>query len=606
MLAEQNNDSTVREGSATDEQASSSMLPKKVNNTLSVEMGGHSVAGVKAENQDAFAVKNPSKEVTQYKGIVACVADGVSCSEHAQLASHTAVSNFIEDYYSTPDSWPVKTAAPRILSALNDWLYRQGQATSARHNGLVTTFSSIIFKSQTAHIFHMGDSRIYRLRHSDLEQLTVDHTQLVRGDDVLTRALGIDSHLEVDYRKLSLEVGDLFILTTDGVHGVFSKQQFRAAVIESELLFDQNQNLEKRSQVLVEMALQQGSTDNLSCLLLKVSELPLENIDEVHRKLTTKVIPPVLDIGHKIDDYEVQKVIYSGTRSHLYLVKTADSNESYVLKAPSENFAEDILYLDGFSRENWVGQRINNSAIMKILPQQNNSNFLYHICEYIPGQTLRQWMHDNPQPSLDSVRSIVQGVIQGLRAIQRLGMVHRDIKPENIIITTEGQVKLIDFGTVLVGGVAEITSLLDEECPVGSVDYIAPEYLLGQQCSVRSDLFSLGVMVYEMLTGNQPFAMSHVARRLPTSYNEWYYQSAIKQRKDLPVWVDLCLQKSTNPNPNYRYAALSEFMMDLCTPNTQMLAKQESAPLLERDPVKFWQLISLILMAVVILQTILI
>jgi len=242
---------------------------------------------------------------------------------------------------------------------------------------------------------------------------------------------------------------------------------------------------------------------------------------------------------------------------------------------------------------------------MKILPQQNNSNFLYHICEYIPGQTLRQWMHDNPQPSLDSVRSIVQGIIQGLRAIQRLGMVHRDIKPENVIITTENQIKLIDFGTVLVGGVAEITSLLDEECPVGSVDYVAPEYLLGQQCSVRSDLFSLGVMVYEMLTGNQPFAMSHVARRLPTSYNEWDYQSAIQQRKDLPVWVDLCLQKATNPNPNYRYAVLSEFMTDLCTPNTQMLAKQESAPLLERDPVKFWQLISVILMSIVILQSVL-
>lgn len=577
--------------------------PEASPSELRVTFGGHSIAGVKKRNEDAFAAYIPSsKGENQLKGITACIADGVSCSENAQLASQTAVTLFIDDYYSTPESWTVRTSAARVMSSLNSWLYHHGQQDYQPQNGAVTTFSSAIFKSQTAHLFHAGDSRIYRLRKGELEQLTTDHCNHASGGKTyLTRALGMDSHLEVDYIQAELEQGDLFLLTTDGIHEVLPRNELITLAESTDNLPSEN-TLEDIASTIVDQALTQGSEDNLSCLLVRIEQLPIEDLNEIHRKLTHQTIPPVMEPGMSIDGYDIKRVIHSGTRSHLYLVTHPDSEEPLVLKAPSANFAEDAQYLEGFMREEWVGRRINNRGVMKILPRKDNSKFLYHISEYLEGQTLRQWMYDNPQPSLEKVRTISQSIIQSLRVFQRLGMVHRDLKPENVIIDENEQIKLIDFGTVQVSGLSEISSLLNEECPVGSVDYIAPEYLMSQRGTYRSDLFSLGVIIYEMLTGKQPFNLSNTHRRTPKHFGEWQYQSAQENRSDIPLWLDLALEKATSPNPAGRYPALSELYTDLCTPNQVMVNKREHAPLLEKNPIRLWKMISAFLLIIVVLQ----
>src|SRR6185436_823830 len=97
--------------------------PASAKRKLQVEFGGYSTAGIKSSNEDAFAAQQPSGSARLLKGVTACIADGASCSAEAQLASETAVTHFTSDYYSTPDTWPVKTAAARVLSALNSWLY---------------------------------------------------------------------------------------------------------------------------------------------------------------------------------------------------------------------------------------------------------------------------------------------------------------------------------------------------------------------------------------------------------------------------------------------------------------------------------------------------
>ena len=580
---------------------------------LRVSFGGHSIAGVKTKNEDAFAAYLPSSEsANQLKGIATCIADGVSCSENAQLASQTAVTLFIDDYYSTPESWTVRTSAARVLSSLNSWLYHHGRQEYQPQNGAVTTFSAAVFKSKTAHLFHAGDSRIYRLRNGELEQLTTDHCNHASGGKTyLTRALGMDSRLEVDYIQTDLEQGDLFILSTDGVHEVLTRSELIDLATDNfpsktyDNLSSEN-TLEDIAATIVEQALDKGSEDNLSCLLVRIEELPLEDINEIHRKLTQQTIPPVMEPGMNIDGYEIQRVLHSGTRSHVYLVNHPDFVEPLVLKAPSPNFEEDAQYLEGFMREEWVGRRIDHKNVMKILPRKDNSKFLYLICEYVEGKTLRQWMYDNPQPSLEKVRTICRGIIQSLRVFQRLGMVHQDLKPENIILDTHfdnnEQIKLIDFGTVQVSGLNEISSILNEECPVGSVDYIAPEYLMNYQGTHSSDLFSLGVIAYEMLTGKQPFKLSNTHRRTPKHFSEWQYYSAQNHRPDLPLWLDLALERATNPNPTGRYPALSEFYADLCTPNQAMVDKREHAPLMEKDPVLLWKMISALLLIIVVIQ----
>lgn len=564
---------------------------------LSVEFGGHSIAGRKERNEDAFAARQPEGNERIYKGVVACIADGVSCSENAQQASTTSVTDFIHNYYSTPDTWAVRQAAARVLSSLNSWLFHHGQQTSARHNGLVTTFTGVICKSTTAHIFHAGDSRIYRWRKGKLEQLSRDHVHNQHGGrSFITRALGMDSVLEVDYFQSDLQVGDVLLLSTDGLHGSLRDREL------AELLSLDYISLEACAHTLVNRALAAGSDDNISCLLVRIKQLPQADIDEIHRKLTQQVIPPVLLIGQKIDDYEVQKVLHSGSRSHVYLVKHPKQQSLRVLKAPSPNFSDDVQYLEGFIREQWVGQRINHPSIMKIYPRPAESPFLYHLCEYIEGATLRQWMIDNPQPSLARVRDITAGIITAMRVFQRMGMVHRDIKPENLIIDNSGKVRMIDFGTVQVDGLDEISTPLAEEMPVGSVDYIAPEYLHGEKGGHEADIFSLGVIIYEMCTGHLPFKTDAIKQHQPQRYMEWDYISVRHWRPELPLWLDLTLKKACDPNPVKRYHVMSELQQDLSRPNAELVDVHQRGPLLQRNPVLFWQVVSGLLLAGLIAQ----
>ncbi len=583
--------------------------PKTKERTLSVVYGGFSTAGAKERNEDAFAAYLPADRLRLSKGAVASIADGVSCSDNAQVASQTSVTTFIQDYLSTPETWDVKTSASRVLSALNSWLFHQGQSSLARHNGFVTTFSAVILKSTTAHLLHCGDSRVYRYRDKLLVQLTSDHLlQQSNGNATLTRALGMDSQLQMDYQQRSLRVGDILMFTTDGIHTSLTHSELVAHL----QVFDNpaltmigeggNVALENVARKLADDAREAGSSDNLTCLLVRVIELPVADLEESHRKLTELVIPPALEPGNKLDGYTVTKILHSGSRSHLYLATHLRFRQKFVLKVPSTNFAEDTQYLEGFLREQWVGRRVDNAGIMKIYEPVPDSKFLYHICEFVEGMTLRQWMYDNPRPDLQKVRELARQIAACLRIFQRMGMLHRDLKPDNIMLTTNGEIKLIDFGTVQVNGLQDVTLPLTENVPVGTADYMAPEYLLGEKGQHRSDIFSFGVVLYEMLAGGLPFNSPPTDRHRIQNYNFWKYQSALAKRKDLPLWVDLALQKACAARPSQRYAALSEFLHDLEVPNQQLLAQRESAPLIEKNPVRFWQVIAAILAVVIILQ----
>ncbi|MBB3167705.1 bifunctional protein-serine/threonine kinase/phosphatase [Simiduia aestuariiviva] len=565
---------------------------------LKLSFGGYSAAGAKSENQDAFAAHLPTGAAALLKGAVACIADGVSCSDNAQQASSTSVTLFIEDYFSTPDTWPVKTAANRVLSSLNAWLYHHGQQASARHNGLVTTFSALLIKSNTAHIFHAGDSRISVLRNNDMQTLTREHCHRAQGNkQFLTRALGMDSHLEVDYIQEETSENDIFILTTDGVHDWVTDAELK------QWICDAGADLESAAEGICARAVANGSDDNITCLLVRVDQLPLAELEEVHRKLTQLVIPPVLQEGNRLDHYEVISVLHSGTRSHVYRVLDLESKRECVLKAPSDNFSDDVQYLEGFVREQWVGRRISHPGVMKIYPRPEQSPFLYHVCEWIEGVTLRQWIFDNPVPSFNQVRELVEQLVKSLRAFQRLSMIHRDLKPENIIVTPRGRPVIIDFGTVYVAGLGEIASPLMEQLPVGSVDYIAPEYLMGQVGSDRSDLFSLAAMTYEMLSGKLPYTLPNLRNNIPRSLAPWRYKPLRQVRKDVPLWLDLALEKALAANPNQRYGGFSEFLHDITNPNAQLLEKFESEPLLDRNPVLFWRTLALLLFVLLIVQS---
>ena len=566
---------------------------------LQLAFGGFSAKGMKDENQDAFAALMPQKLELRAKGAVAAIADGVSSASKAAEASQLAVTQFIQEYYATPETWSTQKSAAKVLTSLNQWLYSQGglveDLASQNSPQWLTTFSALIAKSTTGYIFHVGDTRITKYREGQLESITRDHNRKGGGSQVLlTRALGADPRLKVDVHQVDLQAKDIYLLTCDGVHDYLSNKQIKAHLTT---LSDtpSSKELEQVSKAIVDQALAQGSDDNLSCFLTFIEATPNRKLDEIQRDLIAKTIPPALQVGHKLDGYVVKKVIHASIRSHLYLVIDETTEKPYVLKAPSANFSDDAIYLQGFMREAWVGERIKHGNVMRVQNLRNESRFLYHICEYIEGQTLSEWIHDNPKPTISQVRNIIEQVISALRAFQRLDLVHRDLKPDNIMIDQYGHIKLIDYGTVFVASLDENHETIKEDVPHGSLNYIAPETLLHMQSDNLSDLFSLGVICYEMLSGELPYKPMQRAEVTFNDYSEFHYRSIKQFRPELPHWIDISLQKATQANPASRYQAFSEFYRDLSKSNTSAVEDYNSQPIMQRNPVMFWQSISFIL-----------
>jgi serine/threonine protein phosphatase PrpC len=561
---------------------------------LKVSVGQYSDKGSKPTNQDCCGVEVPDDNLRESKGIAIAIADGISSSEHSKEASGACVTGFLADYFSTPETWSVKKSVQQVLTALNSWLYNQGSQERNRHKGHVTTLSALILKSTTCHVIHIGDSRIYQLREGYLKQLTVDHKTWVSKDkNYLSRAMGADTHLEIDYSKHSVEVGDLYLLTTDGTHEHVPEDGLLKIIQENK------DNLDKAAEIIVQQAQTNGSPDNVTCQLLVVDELPSQDTNDVYQVLTELPFPPDLAEGMIIDGYKVIREVSSSNRSQLYLVEDTDTGMKLILKTPSVNYEDDPAYIDRFIREEWIGRRIANQHVVKVYEPTRRRRFLYLISEFLEGSTLRQWMRDHPKPELDEVRLLVEQIAKGLQAFHRLEMLHQDLKPENIILDHAGTVKLIDFGSTKVAGIAEINSPLDQTNLLGTKNYTAPEYANDQPGTNRSDIFSLGVITYQMLTGKLPYGEMPANWKTTDFRDKLVYTPVTDYNPAIPKWISATLRKAVHPDPVKRYDELSEFMYDLRYPNPK-LSVEDTRPLIDRNPVGFWQGLCAIFFGIII------
>lgn len=563
---------------------------------LKVSVGQYSDKGRKEINQDFHGLCIPEEPLLTSKGIAIALADGISSSDVGHIASEATVSGFLEDYYCTSEAWSVKKSAQQVLTATNSWLYSQTQKGQYRFNkdkGYVCTLSAMIIKSMMAHIFHLGDARIYRLYDTGLEQLTNDHRLWVSQDkSYLSRAMGINPHLDIDYQAIPVNPGDIFLLTTDGVY------EFVDAKFMANTVLNSANDLDAAAKIITDKAYEKDSKDNLTVQIIHIDELPSQNADDIYQQLTELPFPPILEPRMVFEGYKIIRKLHGSSRSHVYLALD-DNDKQIVIKTPSVDLQNNPAYLERFLMEEWIARRINSAHVLKAYAQTKQRHFIYIITEYIDGQTLSQWMRDNPKPTLETVRGIIEQIAKGLRAFHRLEMLHQDLRPDNIMIDPQGTVKIIDFGSTKVAGVAEISTVLQQQNILGTAQYTAPEYLLGETGSPRSDLFSLGVITYQMLTGNLPYGAKIARAKTKAEQRKLKYRPLSPTDKKIPVWIDTAIENAVQADPLKRYQDLSEFIYDLRHPNKDFL-KKTRPPLIERDPVVFWKSITLIQIIIII------
>ncbi len=559
---------------------------------IQLEFGQYSSAGRKPRNDDSYGIVIPEGHILATKGAAIAIADGMSSSEAAKEASECCVRSFLEDYYGTHESWTVKRSVATVLKAVNAWLYAQGQRLDFEGRGMVSTFSGIILKSGTAHIFHAGDSRIWRLRDNALEQLTTDHRlKLGRGLEHLSRAFGITQNLEIDYRQEMLEAGDVYFLSTDGIHDTLTPSETMRLIKAS------SDDLEAVTRNICNAAFEKGSTDNLTCQIIHVTSPGIQDVAGHNSAALKLPFPKLLAAGDKLDQYQIIRPIHESNRSQVYLASDLEINEVVAIKTPSPNFEDDAGYIEGFAHEEWVGRLVSSPNTLKIHDTKGKRHFLYHVTEYFEGKTLQQWMLDNPKPDLEVVRSIVEQIASGLRAMHRKDILHLDLKPGNVMINAQGLVKIIDFGSSRAASWSDEKKNQEAAAPAGTADYTAPENILGNPPSNRSDIFSLGAIAYEMIAGSLPYGKGITSAAM---IKKLRYVPSTWLRTDVPQWVDAALEKAVQLDPEKRTDALSALTTDLRKPNTALVPSQVR-PLIESNPLLFWKLISLLLFILVVI-----
>lgn len=554
--------------------------------TLRVALGQASLAGAHPINQDFHGACLPRGHQLASKGIVLALADGISSSAVGQVASQTAVRSFLEDYYATSEAWSVRRAAERVLSATNAWLHAQtmgGEGRFEKDRGHVCTFSALILKGRDLHLLHVGDSRIYRLHAQALEQLTEDHRlRLSSTESCLARALGTGLHVEIDYRSWEAEVGEIYLLATDGACAGLTAQDVHQA------LQAHPADLDAAAHQLVSLARRRGSDDDATLQLLRIEALPAADAPHPQLRREGLALPPALKPRMAFEGFTLLRELQVSARSHLHLAVDEASGQHVVLKTPSVDLAQDPAYLDRFVLEEWVARRVDSPHVIKAWAGERPRSHLFVAMEYIDGQTLAQWRMDHPQPSLESVRSLLAQLAQGLQALHRREMLHQDLRPENVMIDRHGTVKLIDLAGTHVAGLAEYHPDAHTLAVPGTLQYTAPEYLLGEGGSPRSELFALAALTYETLGGQLPYGLDAARVRSPADLRRLRYIPLRHHRPDLPAWVDAVLAKALHPDPARRQAVISEFVHDLSAPGSEFCSARPT-PLIERNPVMFWQ-----------------
>lgn len=553
--------------------------------SLQIETGCASVPGLKSVNEDSVGAHIPdTQHALVNKGVCVVIADGVSSAEAGQQASQYSVETFIQEYFRTPDTWSVKQAGQKTLSAINLNLYKKSHAFVQQEKGFLCTFSGLVIKSRTAYFFHAGDSRLYLHRNGSTTQLTRDHTvNIGGGKNILARAVGMDNVLQIDFGKSTLEDNDFLLLTTDGVHD-FVEMELLTSVLNS------GSSPQKMCDELIQKSIQSDSDDNISCAIAQVLRLPLESRDDFNSKLTRLPFPPDLEPGMKLDGYQIEKELFASSRSQVYLVTDLETNEQMVMKTPSINFEDDVHYIDRFIQEEWIGKRIDSPHVVRIITQNRTRTCLYYLMEHVSGISLDKWMKNNPLPSPKKAIGIIKQVAKALKAFHSTETIHQDLKPANVIIDDNMNIKVIDFGSVFVAGIAEIFVPLEHIGALGTASYSDPHYLQGINTGIQGDIYALATITYELFTGQLPFGERIEQCVNNRDFDKLRYISAGSLNPIIPIWFDRAIEKGVTLELAKRYSSLNEFVEDVTHPNPLFL--QDDPTVQKSRGLLFWQLLS--------------
>ncbi len=544
---------------------------------LAVSFSHATHAGQRERNEDCFGVVTPDDEQLTTKGIAFAIADGVSGHDGGREAAEYTVRGALADYYSTPETWEIPFALDRVLTALNRWLH----AEAHRHDnfqGMASTLSMLILRGNRYWLTHVGDTRVYRFRNGDLEQLTTDHVW-DRPDlkHVLTRAVGLDQHLVLDHSGGELNPGDIFLLASDGAWETLDAPALKKLLVRDPRV---------AAQELIDCAIACGSRDNATALLVRVDELPKPNLRESLAQERALLPPDRLKPGQEIDGFRIEELLHESRVTLIYKVRQIASRRPFVLKTLNPAMRDDGDAREALLAEEWLGKRVVSPFFPQIVPLTHRTR-LYFVMTHHAGATLEAHLkHGSHFSSADASR-IATSVVKGLSALHRLHVVHRDIKPGNVLLGEDKSVHILDLG------VAAVAAEENGHGNAGTPSFMAPELFSGAAATAQSDLYSAGATLYHLLTRKypygeiEPFQHPRFGDPIPPS----------RYRPDIPQWLENIILKAVARDRERRFETAEEMLLALEREERNPVSVVRM-PLAERDPTALWRAIAIVAITV--------
>lgn len=549
---------------------------------LSVTIGHATRAGRRDRNEDFVGMVTPKDPELSTKGLIAAIADGVSGNEGGREASEYAVRGLLNDYYATPDTWPVTQALDRVIKSINSWVQQQG-SVRPELAGMASTLTAVVLRGSFYYFAHVGDTRLYLLRKGRLTRLTADHVwDRPEMQHVLTRAVGLDSRLAIDHGMGELHEGDVFLLASDGVWACVSETDVVACLSD---LASGRRDAPGVAEHLVDAALNKNSQDNCSVLTLKVEGLPEANLRDILSTSQQLPVPPRLKVGQTLDGFRVDAVIHASAATLLYRVTDPRSQRKLVLKTLHPDRAADPQERIAFAHEEWLAKRV----VARFFPQviaPDQKNYLYYLTTWHEGETLQQKLDAGAHFTVPEAVKYGEKLVRAVGALHRRSIIHRDIKPANVHIGADEELRLLDLGVALSGMEDDGT----EAPQAGTPSFLAPEQFSNAPPSRRTDIYAAGVTLYMMLTRHYPYGEIEPFQR--PRFGEPARPS--RYRPDVPAWLENVLLKAVARDPEDRFETAEELLLALERGASAPLPSQVSMPLAKRDPAGLWRAVAAI------------
>lgn len=490
---------------------------------------------------------------------IAVLADGVGGARFARDAATRAVESITTNLKSRPKSWSAARALEEFTRLANRMLYQDSLARCERLE-MLCTIAAVVIEGNQLHGVNAGDSRVYLWHEGILRQLSEDHVETSPElKHVLRRAVGMESDLALHSFQSAVAAGDIVLLCSDGLSNVLAPEQ-----IES-LLKDH-----VSARTLVSAAREAATEETLDDTSAVVMEITEAN----DAKQMVMAVPGGLRAGQTFDGCELLRPLNQAERAW---VARRDGREVVVKFAPERARDDEAVY-NQFARETWSVTRFESDFFIHAFVPPDGHTFCYCM-EYVQAPTLKTVLEKGPLPVPEAV-ALAKFLLAAAQFFAGHDLVHGDLKPENILVLrTEGATgfKLIDFGSV-----TEIFSLTTR---AGTPSFLAPERFHQAPISERTEIFAIGVTLFLSLAGRYPYGEIEPFQT-PAFHSP---PRLTRLNHHIPPWLESVALRAVAISPEDRYQTYSEMKFGLENPDQVRPWFRKDTPLLERNPLLFYQ-----------------